>query len=302
MSGPRPDTHARRTAEDDPAGLFVHGGVIPGPPTKCPNCGEPAPEAVFDGTNTNFLCHHCGTCIHIAMGYMWTVDPRSCPGCPRSPLCLSVPTWVAESLTEVRHLSDGTRVMIRPLLRSDRRELAAGFERLSERSRRLRFFSAPSRLSNGQLDYLTEIDYHNHFAWAAFALDEAGQPGVGVSRFIRLADHPDTAEAAVTVADKFQGRGLGTILLAKLAQAAIERGVAHFVAYVLAENRELLEALRDVGARVRREEPGVDRVEFDLPVSESAAAALARQFLGLLALGLRTDDPEDPSDNPRSAP
>ncbi len=47
-----------------------------------------------------------------------------------------------------------------------------------------------------------------------------GQPGLGVARYISLADNPTTAEAAVTVVDEQQGRGIGTILLELLATSA----------------------------------------------------------------------------------
>src|SRR5579884_4040133 len=192
MTEARPDTHAPQAEPVDP-GFFEAGGVIPGPPQRCPGCGEPSPEPVHVGSETNFFCHRCGTCWHIGMGYLWAVSPLTCPGCPRAAECRSVPTWLAESMTRVHHLADGSRVMIRPLLPSDRAALAAGFESLTPRSRRLRFFSAEMALSEAQLDYLVKVDYRNHFALAAFTLDEPDQPGIGVARFIRLADRPTAA-------------------------------------------------------------------------------------------------------------
>jgi GNAT superfamily N-acetyltransferase len=215
------------------------------------------------------------------MGRLWAVNPLSCPGCPRAAQCLSTPTWLAESMTSVHHLADDTRVMIRPLLPSDRAAVAAGFESLTPRSRRLRFFSSGAGLSEAQLDYLVNVDYRNHFALAAFALDESGQPGIGVARFIRLADRPSAAEAAVTVLDSHQGRGVGTLLLAELAGIAQERGIGTFVAYVLTENAEWLSYLREIGAETFREEPGVTRVEFALDAvsPESRARQALRRLV-----------------------
>lgn len=66
---------------------------------------------------------------------------------------------------------------------------------------------ARRQLTEAELDYLTNIDYQDHFAWTAFALDDPGQPGIGVARFIRLVERPEAAEAAVTVIDAYQGRG-----------------------------------------------------------------------------------------------
>lgn len=250
MGGARPDLQARRQAEDDPAGVFAHGGVVPGAPTRCPNCGQPGPEAVTDGCGRiNFLCHRCGTCIHIGLGYVWVVDPRSCPGCACRPLCLSVPTWLAESLSEVRHLTDGTRVSIRPPLPSDG----------------------------------VEVDYRDHFAWEAFALDEAGQPGVGMAQFARLPHDPRSAEASVSVVEAHRGHGLGTMLMAMLVGAALDRGVRRFVGFVPEGGPARQEGLRALGGRVDRGPSGAVRVEFELPESEAAAATLAHRALGVLA-------------------
>jgi len=160
---------------------------------------------------------------------------------------------------------DGTMLSIRPLLASDRDELAQGYERLSEESRRRRFFSPPSRLSGSLLDYLTELDFDRRFALVAHLRDDPDQPGLGVARWVRDRHDPTKAEAAVTVADRWQGRGVGTQLLLALVVAAAERGITTFVADVLWDNKTLLDTLQRLGARVEASEPGVARVEFDLP-------------------------------------
>jgi hypothetical protein len=46
--------------------------------------------------------------------------------------------------------------------------------RLSEESRYRRFFSPVKELSEKTLAYLTEVDYVDHFAWIAIAMDEPG--------------------------------------------------------------------------------------------------------------------------------
>ena len=67
-----------------------------------------------------------------------------------------------------------------------------------------------AELSESQLRYLTEVDHDDHEALIAF--DAATGDGVGVARFVRLEDDPTSAEAAITVIDEWQGRGLGTAL------------------------------------------------------------------------------------------
>src|ERR1035441_4855665 len=109
----------------------------------------------------------------------------------------SLPTSMPGSVGSIHELAGHTRVLVRPLQLSDRHELAIGYEHLSAQARHLRFFTAPSRLSDADLEYLTNLDYKDHFAWAAFALDEPDEPGIGVARYIRDRAQPDHAEVAV---------------------------------------------------------------------------------------------------------
>ena len=114
-------------------------------------------------------------------------------------------------------VGDGLRVLVRPLVAADRAELAAGYRKLSSRSRHTRFFAPPEELDEDDLDYLTLLDYDDHYALAAFALDAPGRPGIGVARYVRERDCPSHAEVAVTVLDGYQRRGLGTLLMRLLA-------------------------------------------------------------------------------------
>lgn len=164
-------------------------------------------------------------------------------------------------MTRSFRLRDGTEVLVRPLLYSDRDALEVGFEQLSDESKHLRFGSAPARLGEHDLEYLTNLDYRRHFAFAAFASGVAGQPGIGVARYVRSGDDPAVAEAAVTVADEYQRRGLGTLLIGLLTEVAAGNGIERFVGHVLWENEALLDGLRQAGVDITPEEPGVARIE-----------------------------------------
>jgi GNAT superfamily N-acetyltransferase len=165
----------------------------------------------------------------------------------------------------LHHLADGTRVSVRPLVSGDRDELVARYQELSSRSRRLRFVSAPANLSDRLLDHLLDIDYVDRHALVATLVDEPGTPSVGIARYFRNAAEPNSADAAVTVLDGHQGRGIGTLLLTSLVAEAMENGVETFTADILWDNGELLDALRAVGARVVPGEPGLATVRVDLP-------------------------------------
>jgi GNAT superfamily N-acetyltransferase len=180
----------------------------------------------------------------------------------------------------VTTLRDGTRVAIRPITLDDKGLLERGFEALSEQSRYRRFLAPVPRLTSAQLKYLTEVDHDSHEALVAGDAETQEIP-YGVARYVRLKDDPSTAEAAVTVVDQAQGRGLGTLLLVLLARAAIPRGIRRFRAYVLEENTPMRDLLASFGAEVHHDSPGLLRMDVPLPldptdVVEGPAGAILR--------------------------
>jgi RimJ/RimL family protein N-acetyltransferase len=166
-------------------------------------------------------------------------------------------------------LKDGRRILFRPITPDDKELLRVGVERLSPESRYRRFFSPIAHLSDDQLAYLTEIDYVDHFAWIGVLGDAEGE-GVAVGRWVRDPDQRDSAEAAVTVADDFQGQGIGSALLVLLARTAIERGLKRFTLEVLGDNEPMLALMEHVGAIIDRREGGVIFMHVPLPASIEA--------------------------------
>jgi RimJ/RimL family protein N-acetyltransferase len=161
-------------------------------------------------------------------------------------------------------LRDGEQIVIRPIRPEDRAELAAGMQRLSPESRYRRFLTPASELSAAQLSYLTEVDHSDHEALVALE-PETGH-GIGVARFVRSPEDRELAEVAVAVADSWQGRGVGTALLGRLAERARAEGVSRFTAEVLAENSPMLELIDAIGeAHVVDRDQGSVAIEVDLP-------------------------------------
>ena len=172
----------------------------------------------------------------------------------------SLPTLTAgESFALLR---DGSKVLIRPVQPGDAGLLAEGFERLSPESRRLRFLTAKDVLRPAELRYLTEVDHHDHEAIGA--LDPATGQGAGIARYIRDAKDPRTAEIAVTIMDGWQGRGLGTELVARLAGHARAEGIERFVALTAGGNLAMGLLLRHMGGTVLAREFGTVEYELDL--------------------------------------
>ena len=140
-----------------------------------------------------------------------------------------------------------------------------------------------SELSDGQLDELTTVDGVDHVALGAVLRDDPNE-GIGVARFIRLEQEPGVAEAAVTVLDDYQGRGLGTLLVVLLGQVALALGVTAFRGFVLEENLPMRRMLEALGARTHHDSPGVVRIDVPLlPVQPPDSPA--RQILKAVAEG-----------------
>jgi len=172
-------------------------------------------------------------------------------------------------------LADGTTAALRMIRPDDKAELQHEFRRLSPATRYRRFFSLQADLPEDKLRHLTEVDGVDHVAIVATvdSHDLKREFLLGISRFVRLPDEPEVAEAAVTVIDDAQGKGLGRVLLEVLVEAARERGIGSFRATVLAENAPMRHILDAAGARVREEEDG-DALVFDLSLGEEAPASV----------------------------
>ena len=166
--------------------------------------------------------------------------------------------------TDRAHLRDGSTVIIRPIVAGDRELLRSGFEQLSERSRYLRFQAPLTTLGERQLDYLTDVDHHDHEALVA--IDPSSRDGLAVARYVRSAQNPGEAEFAVAVADDWQRRGLGTALLRQLAARARAEGITRFTGFVLEDNQPMRGLLQSLGEVQQRDtQDGTLEVWLDIP-------------------------------------
>jgi GNAT superfamily N-acetyltransferase len=149
--------------------------------------------------------------------------------------------------------------------------LVRAYANLGEQSRYRRFFTAMPELPDHTLGAAVEVDHENHEALVATPL--LSTEIVGECRFVRNPDQDDTADAGVTVVDAWQGRGLGSALLARLSERALEVGVRYFTAEILAENRTMLALLPALGrVETAQDGPVVSaRVRIDEPPRQPAA-------------------------------
>lgn len=154
----------------------------------------------------------------------------------------------------------GTPLMLRPVLPGDRERTVHGHVHFSSETIYRRFMSA--RVPGDELlHYLAEVDYVDHFVWVV----TDGSDPVADARFVR--DHRDqtVAEIAFTVADAYQGRGIGSFLIGALSVAAQVGGVERFTARMLSENLPMRKILDHHGAVWQREDVGVIATVIAVP-------------------------------------
>lgn len=163
-------------------------------------------------------------------------------------------------------LRDGSTVSLRPVRPDDAPLLLALFGALDERSLAFRFFTGAPDLEDAA-QILADIDYERRFGLLALR-GEARSP-VGHGFFAAVDD--DLVEIAFAVSPALQGQGLGSVLLAQVAERAAEAGFARMVADVLPENHAMISMFRHSGFPVEvRAEP--ESVLVEMPTSPDPEA------------------------------
>jgi RimJ/RimL family protein N-acetyltransferase len=174
-------------------------------------------------------------------------------------------------------LPDGTVVTFRAIRPDDRVRLQDSHARLSPASRYRRFMAAKPRLSGADARYLADVDGHDHVAVVATVTDGGAERIIGVGRVVRIAGEPGVGEFAIVVGDAWQNRGLGSLLLAALGEAAQAQGIVRLRASMLADNAPIhrLIARYAAGPVHHRRDGAVCEVEFALPPAPTQAARAA---------------------------
>jgi GNAT superfamily N-acetyltransferase len=141
----------------------------------------------------------------------------------------------------LEHLRDGTPVLIRPLRAEDRGLEEDFLKRLSPEAKRLRFLGDFKEADPALVDRLMDVDFHDRMAFIALVHDEGKLREIGVSRYSATEDG-QSCECAVTVAEDWQGRGLGVLLMRHLIGVARREGFRRMFSIDAANNQ----AMRDL--------------------------------------------------------
>jgi acyl-CoA synthetase (NDP forming)/RimJ/RimL family protein N-acetyltransferase len=170
-------------------------------------------------------------------------------------------------------LSDGATAHLRPIRPDDADRLVEFYGRVSDDSKYFRFFAPYPTLSPRDVETFTQVDHTDRVALIVLTGDEM----IAVGRYERI--DAGQAEVAFLVEDDHQGRGVGSVLLEHLAQAARERGIGRFVAEVLPHNHKMITVFSEAGYTIAsRLTDGIVHVEFEIrPTDDSIDVMTARE-------------------------
>ena len=160
---------------------------------------------------------------------------------------------------------------MRPIRADDAPRLVTLYDHLSRDTRYHRFFSVMQRLPPDWARFLADVDYE---ARLALVVESPEDPDalIAVARY-EPAGEPKTAEVAFVVQDGWQDRGIGTVLFSALLAAAALNGIRRFRAWVLADNRRMLDLISRFGKVTQREiDQGVIELSFTAPPASSSGS------------------------------
>jgi len=216
---------------------------------------------VVDMEINPFLADESGC---IAVDARVTIDPDHLDPDPRFSH-MAIHPYPAR-LEHVERLRGGQALRIRPIRPEDAALEIAFVDRMSERSRYMRFFSAGRGLTPAMLARLTQVDYDRELALIALSGEGESERIVGVARF---AANPDgvSCEFAVAIDDHWNGRGVATILMQRLMDAARDAGYRRMTGNVLPDNDSMLKLAARLNFERSRDEDDPALVKVVRPLA-----------------------------------
>ena len=146
-------------------------------------------------------------------------------------------------------LTDGRKVLIRPIRADDVARNARFLDELSPPSKHFLFLGGIARLSDEALRRLCDLDYADDMAYVALSadsLDSRAARQIGVCRYAGASDKHG-AEISVAVADDWQHHGLGKKLLRHLIDYARRHGVHRLYSLDSADNERMRRLAQELG-------------------------------------------------------
>ncbi len=178
---------------------------------------------------------------------------------------------IPEGLSYKEHvlLKDGKGLIFKPASPDDFNKVESFMTRVSQESLRMRFMASISQVSTNVIKELCSSDFKSSGCLLAVDGDDKDSKVVGLGNYI-TAGNGHTAEVAFLIEDDYQGKGIGTLLLERLAGLAAANGFVEFEAEVLPDNQQMINVFKSSGFE-RHQVWNSDTVHIELPVGSAAA-------------------------------
>jgi RimJ/RimL family protein N-acetyltransferase len=144
-------------------------------------------------------------------------------------------------------LKDGTKVVLRPMVKEDKDNLIDFFSRVSEQDRQ--FLRSNVRDPKVIDHWVNQIDYHKVFPLVAEV--DGRIVGDATLHMRRTGWKRHLGNVRVVVANEFQGRGLGTFLINEIAELAVEFGLEKLVSEIYFNSPGAINAFKHAGFGVK---------------------------------------------------
>jgi acyl-CoA hydrolase/RimJ/RimL family protein N-acetyltransferase len=165
---------------------------------------------------------------------------------PEQPL---TETLYPEELEDWGLAKDGTKLFLRPIKPTDEPKMREMFYKFSRETVYFRFFSYLNAMPHDKLKEFCNVDYEQEMAVVAM-LPHAGEDELAGSARYVLDPATGMAEYAVSVAEGWQNRGVGTVLLEYLIRVARKKGVKGFTGYIMDSNTRMYRLIHKLGYKI----------------------------------------------------
>ncbi len=144
----------------------------------------------------------------------------------------------------------GEKITIRPSKPVDERRIQEHYYSLSKEDILTRFFCQKTIFARPEMESRSQTDYVNDLTLVAVVGEFGFGHIIGVAECKKL-DNENIAEVAFSVSNDHQGKGLGTLFLKKLAEAARESGIGGLMAYTFPSNKAMIQLFKTLPYKVR---------------------------------------------------
>lgn len=178
---------------------------------------------------------------------------------------------IPEGLNYKEHvlLKNGQGLYLKPATPKDIPIVESFMKRISRESLRMRFMVSMSEVSQNTIKELCSGNFTQKGCLLAITGEDEDKKVVGLSNYTAMGNGR-SAEVAFLIEDAYQGRGIGTLLLERMAGLAAANGFVEMEAEILPENQSMINLMKDSGFQSHQVWSS-DTVHMELPVNGAAA-------------------------------